>query len=83
MANNDVQYSVSDAVKKVKELSREKFDASIELHINLGSEVKKQNQSVRFSVTPPHGTGKSIKVATLSSGKVADSISFSTIGIPI
>ncbi|MDC0449029.1 50S ribosomal protein L1 [bacterium] len=56
--------NIQDAVKKVKASSKEKFDASIELHISLGGE------SVRFDVTPPHSTGKSVKIGVLASKKV-------------
>ena len=66
------EYNLADAISKVKENSKEKFDASVELHINLNKELKKQDQSVRFSVTPPHDTGKEIKVAVLASTKVPE-----------
>jgi large subunit ribosomal protein L1 len=60
-----------EAIKKVKLSSKEKFDASIEVHINLDLDSKKMEQPVRFSLTLPHGTGKTKKVAVLASKKVA------------
>lgn len=60
-------YSLEEAVKKVKAESRAKFDASVELHINLDIDPNKQN--IRFPVSLPHGTGKTKKIAVLSSGK--------------
>ncbi len=62
------EYSISDAVKKVKEESKSKFDASVELHINLDIDPTKHN--VRFPVSLPYGTGKSKKIAVLTSEKV-------------
>ena len=62
------EYSISEAVKKVKAQSKTKFDSSVELHINLDIDPTKHN--VRFSANLPHGTGKTKKVAVVSSGKV-------------
>ena len=61
-------YSLEEAVKKVKSESRAKFDASVEMHINLDIDPTKQN--IRFPVSLPHGTGKTKKIAILSSGKL-------------
>lgn len=62
---------IKEAIKKVKTMSKEKFDASVEVHINLVPDPKSKEQSVRFSVALPHGTGKTKKVAVLASKKVA------------
>jgi len=61
-------YSIDEAIKKVKAGSKTKFDATIELHINLEIDPLKQN--VRFQVNLPHGTGKTKRVAVLSSKKI-------------
>lgn len=55
--------NIADAVKKTKETSTTKFDAAIELHIRLGIDTKQSDQIVRGSVTLPHGTGKTKKIA--------------------
>jgi len=60
-------YSPSEAIKLVKETGKLKFDASVEVHANLGIDPKKGDQIVRNSVALPHGTGKSIKVAAFVS----------------
>lgn len=62
---------LKEAIKKVKLASKEKFDATVEVHINLELDSKKQEQPIRFPVTLPNGTGKSKKVAVLASKKVA------------
>jgi large subunit ribosomal protein L1 len=63
-------YSPEEAVKKLKSSAKEKFDSTVELHINLDLDTSKSDQSVRFSTTLPHGTGKTKKVAVLASTKI-------------
>lgn len=62
--------TITEAIQKVKETSKKKFDATVELHINLDMDTKKVNQPIRFSVTLPNGTGKTKKVAVMASKKV-------------
>ena len=59
------QYKLSDACELVKELTFTKFDASVELHVNLGVDPRKANQMVRGVVTLPNGTGKQTRVLVL------------------
>ena len=61
----DAQYKLSDACDLVKEITFTKFDASVELHVNLGVDPRKANQMVRGVVTLPHGTGKQTRVLVL------------------
>jgi large subunit ribosomal protein L1 len=58
-------YSVSEASALVKEVSYEKFDASVDLAVRLNVDPRKANQMVRGVVTLPHGTGKDVKVLAL------------------
>jgi len=58
-------YSVSEAASLVKEITTTKFDASVDLDVNLGVDPRKANQMVRGIVTLPHGTGKEKKVLVL------------------
>jgi len=59
------EYTVSDAVKIVKEISTTKFDASVDLSIRLGVDPRKANQMVRGTFTLPHGTGKDVRVLVI------------------
>lgn len=58
-------YPLSDAVKIVKDITRTKFDASVDIDVRLGVDPRKANQMVRGMVALPHGTGKTLKVLVL------------------
>jgi len=51
-------YPIEEAVKLVKQTSKTKFDANVELHARLGIDPKKGEQQVRASITLPKGAGK-------------------------
>ncbi len=59
------EYSLSEAIQIVKDITYTKFDASVDLSVRLGVDPRKANQMVRGSVTLPHGTGKDVKVLVL------------------
>ena len=59
------QYTLSEAAKLVKEITRTKFDASVDLDVRLGIDPRKSNQMVRGVVSLPHGTGKQVRVLVL------------------
>ncbi len=44
-------YTVQEALEMIKELSYEKFDASIEVHVKTGIDPKKGDQQVRGAET--------------------------------
>ena len=61
----DKLYNLTEASKKVKEISFTKFDASVDIAVRLGVDPRKANQMVRGVVTLPHGTGKDVRVLAL------------------
>jgi large subunit ribosomal protein L1 len=61
----DKLYTLKDASNLVKEITRTKFDASIDLDVRLGIDPRKSNQMVRGVVSLPHGTGKEVRVLVL------------------
>ena len=65
-------YTLTDAVKLVKENANAKFDETIEMAVNLGVDPKHADQMVRGVVALPNGTGKSVKVAVFAKGDKAD-----------
>lgn len=58
-------YSFEDAAALLKELIHTKFDPSVDLHIRLGIDPTKADQSIRGTVSLPHGTGKTKRVLVL------------------
>ena len=58
-------YSLKEASALVKEVNITKFDASVDLHVRLGVDPKKADQSIRGTVNLPHGTGKTKRVLVL------------------
>jgi large subunit ribosomal protein L1 len=59
------EYTLKEASALVKQITICKFDASVDLHIRLGVDPKKADQSIRGTVTLPHGTGKTKRVLVL------------------
>lgn len=59
-------YPINEAIELAKKTSTVKFDAGLEVHLRLGINPKKTDQQVRSSVILPHGNGKSVKVAVIS-----------------
>jgi large subunit ribosomal protein L1 len=64
--------SISEGVKKVKELSYARFDESVDANVNVGIDPSKGDQVVRGSVVLPYGTGKQIKIAVFAKGEHAE-----------
>ena len=54
---------MEEAVTLALAASKVKFDASVEVHFRLGIDPKKGDQQVRSTITLPHGSGKSKRVA--------------------
>ncbi len=59
-------YSLKDAVELVTKTSSVKFDASVELHANLGVDPRQADQNIRASIVLPQGTGKTVRVAVFA-----------------
>lgn len=58
-------YPISEAAKIVKDITKSKFDASVDIDVRLGVDPRKADQMVRGIVALPHGTGRDLKVLVL------------------
>jgi large subunit ribosomal protein L1 len=56
-------YTMEEAMALVKEVNTAKFDASVDVHVRLGVDPRKADQALRGTVSLPHGTGKTKRVA--------------------
>jgi large subunit ribosomal protein L1 len=70
IAKYDAQkpYSLSEAIKLVKELAYAKFTESVDIAVCLGVNPKHADQMVRGALVLPNGTGKSVRVAVFAKG---------------
>jgi large subunit ribosomal protein L1 len=63
------KYTVKEAVAMIKKSANAKFDETVEVHMKLGIDVKQSDQQVRSTVSLPHGTGKTKKIAVIAKGE--------------
>jgi len=74
LVDKDKLYKLADALELATKTSTTKFDATVELHINLGVDPKQADQNVRDTVSLPAGTGKTVRVATLADDADAEKL---------
>jgi large subunit ribosomal protein L1 len=60
-----------EALDLVKSLSKRSFDETVEAAFRLGVDPRKADQMIRGTVSLPHGTGKSVRVAVFAAGDAA------------
>jgi large subunit ribosomal protein L1 len=64
-------YSLEQAIELAKKTSHVKFDATVELHINLGVDPRQADQNIRDNLVLPAGTGKTVKVVVADDALLA------------
>jgi large subunit ribosomal protein L1 len=60
-----------EAIRLLKEFEDAKFDETVEVHFNLGLNVRHADQQLRGTLMLPHGTGKDVRVAVFAEGEKA------------
>jgi large subunit ribosomal protein L1 len=63
------EYTPDEAVALLKEITFANFDESVEAHARLGIDPRQADQTVRSTVTLPHGTGKQVRVLVFAAGE--------------
>lgn len=66
------EYSLDQAMELATKTSPVKFDATVELHLNLGVDPRHADQNIRDMVVLPAGTGKSVRVAVFAEAEAAE-----------
>lgn len=65
-------YDLGKALELVKSTATAKFDETVDVTVVLGIDPRKGDQQVRGTLTLPHGSGKTPKVAAIAQGDAAD-----------
>ena len=65
-------YPIQEAVLILKKIPHAKFDETVELAFNLGTDPKQSDQMVRGTVMLPHGTGRKVRVVVLCKGEAGN-----------
>ena len=67
------EWTLTEALKFLKENRVAKFDETVEVAMNLGVDPKHSDQMVRGTVVLPNGTGKTVRVLVFTKGeKIAE-----------
>ena len=64
-------YPPLEAIRLAKETSTTRYDPTVEVAMRLGVDPRKADQMVRGTVSLPHGTGKTARVAVFATGDKA------------
>jgi len=59
-------YSIADAVVRVKQTASAKFSEAVDIAVRLGVDPKKADQAIRGTVALPHGIGKAVRVLVIA-----------------
>ncbi len=62
-------YTVTDAIKLIKEVAFAKFDETIDLAFRLGIDPRHADQMVRGAIVMPAGTGKKTTIVVIAAGE--------------
>ncbi len=65
-------YSMQEALELLKKVPKTKFRESVDLAVNLGVDPRKSDQAVRGAIVLPKGTGRTIRIAVITSSSHAD-----------
>ena len=64
-------YTPVEAVRLLKAAPGAKFDETVEVHLNLGLNVRHADEQLRGTMMLPHGTGREARVAVFAEGDKA------------
>lgn len=62
-------YLPAEAIELAQKTSTANFDATVEVHLNMGVDPRHADQQVRGVVLLPHGTGKQVRILVFAEGE--------------
>jgi large subunit ribosomal protein L1 len=65
------EYPPAEAIGLIKQLSKAKFDESVEVHVRTGLNVRHADEQLRGTIALPNGVGKDVKIAVFAQGDKA------------
>jgi large subunit ribosomal protein L1 len=68
----DRVYEIADAVEVLGRFPKAKFDETVTVTLRLGIDAKQSDQTVRGSMSLPHGIGKELRVVAFAEGAKAE-----------
>ena len=68
LVNQDMAYSVEEAVELLEKTNTVKFDPTVEIHLNLNLDPKHVDQMIRTTCSLPNGSGKKSKICAITDG---------------
>jgi large subunit ribosomal protein L1 len=69
--DREAVYAPAQAIRILKNADGAKFDETIEVHLNLGLNVRHAEEQLRGTLMLPHGTGRERRVAVFAEGEKA------------
>ena len=66
LVNQDMAYSLEDAVELLEKTNTVKFDPTTEIHFNLNLDPKHVDQMIRTTCSLPNGSGKTSKICAIT-----------------
>jgi large subunit ribosomal protein L1 len=70
--DREQEYTPSEAIALVKQLSRVNFNESVEVHVRTGLNVRHADEQLRGTIALPNGLGKDVKVIVFAQGDKAE-----------
>ncbi len=72
LLNQEMAYSIDEAVDLLEKTNTVKFDPTIEIHFNLNIDPKHADQMVRSTISLPNGSGKTSKICAFTDGNAEE-----------
>lgn len=69
--DKNTAYQLSEVVELLKKTNVAKFDATVEVAVRLNVDPRKAEQNLRGTISLPHGTGRTQRVAVVAKGEFA------------